>query len=181
MVTIGLLLVLIILLFRSDGGDKQKVSTTEKPLTSYSSTTAETRMTVDGIINYTGEHRSIRITVGRDQITYEVMKGYEGEVVTSKTYDNNQAAYNNFLSAIGRAGFTKGDKSSALKNEKGYCPLGKRYVFELRQDGEDLERYWITNCSSTPKTFKGNASLNIQLFQLQVPDYNDLAGQVDLN
>ena len=67
-------------------------------------------------------------------------------------------------------------RSSA--NEKGYCPLGNRYVFEIIEGGDAIQRYWATNCANR-KTYKGNLSLTLMLFQAQVPDYNTLVAGLD--
>ena len=61
----------------------------------------------------------------------------------------------------------------------GLCPLGDRYVFEFKQDGKELERYWATNCGGT-KTYSGNVSLTLALFQAQIPNYNDLVQSISL-
>ncbi len=41
------------------------------------------------------------------------------------------AAYGAFLQSLAHAGFDKGDKDPALKDERGYCPLGNRYIYEI--------------------------------------------------
>jgi hypothetical protein len=165
------------LLFR--GGRRQDVPSTDKPLSSYSSTEAEVRLTISGQINAEENHREIQIIVDRDNARYIQYKGYNGEVMEEHQYPNTQAAYYNFLSALARAGFTDGDKSKALANETGRCPLGQRYVMEMKDGSKQLERFWATNCSG-PKTYHGNLSLTLTLFQLQIPDYNELRSNVTL-
>lgn len=177
MVAIGLLILVVILLFRG-GGRQAEVANTDKPLTSYSNTDADVRLTIAGPINANQEHRQIEIIVDRDNVNYVQIRGYEGDVLMRRQFANNEEAYNNFLYAIARAGFTMGDKSEALANEKGRCPLGQRYVFELRQGGEELQRFWATSCGGI-KTYQGDVNLTLRLFQAQVPGYSDLSRDIN--
>lgn len=186
LITVGLIIVLIVLLLTGGhGGNKQIQTTGEKPqtvsqLAAYADTDVVTRLIIDGPINANQNHTAVRITVGREDVTYEQIQGYEGTVVNKQVFANNQSAYSNFLYAIGRAGFNLGDPSPKLANEKGYCSPGQRYVFELADGNHDIQRYWQTNCGSgMPKTYKGNLTLTLGLFQAQVPGYNSLTQ--DLN
>lgn len=167
---LGLLFLLLFLLLHGGGG---KPKTVPKTLASYASTTAQAQLTIDGPINADQIHQAVRITVSKDEVTYEQIRGYEGDVVNLQTFDSNENAYVNFLSALQHAGFTVGNKDPKLRDERGYCPLGDRYIFRFSQDGQDLERYWSTSCGS-PKTYGGNTSLTLTLFQAQVPNYNIL-------
>lgn len=175
-ITIGLIILLIIMLIT--GGDKPKVPA-GKTLDSYAATSAEVSMTIDGPVNSALEHQQIRIGIDRDNVTYEELKGYDGNVTEMHSFPNTENAYNVFLSALAHAGFTKGNTSKDLANEKGYCPLGNRFIFELTHDGKQIERFWATSCGN-PKTFLGNTNITIQLFKNQVPDYSELSQNVNL-
>ena len=169
LVTIGLIILLIVLLVT--GGSKSKVPHTSQSLSSYSNDDqALVRLTVDGPINSPQDHRATRITVSRDSTVYEQLKGYNGEVVNLKTFPNTQTSYLSFLRSIELAGFTRGDTSAALTNDRGHCPLGSRYIFEIEDHGKQLERFWSTSCSG-PKSFQGSANLIISLFRMQVPGF----------
>ena len=177
-VTIGLIILLIVLLFGGGGGNK--VPNSSKPLTSYATTDAVAKLTIDGPINNQQQHQQVQISVDNTQVLYEQLQGYDGSVVAQKTYGSSQNAYYNFLAALGvSAGFTKGNTSSALSDERGYCPSGDRYVLELTQDGKDVERFWATNCGGT-KTYGGSLNLTLSLFKAQVPDYNTLIQSLSL-
>jgi len=169
--TLGLLFLLLYLLLH--GGGKAKVPTTQKTLISYASTDAQVKLTIDGPINSEQEHKAVRITVDQTQVTFEQIQGYQNNVVNQQSFTSNQDAYANFLAALQHAGFTLGSKNPALKDERGYCPLGERYIFELNQDGDELERYWATSCGK-PASFEGSYPLVLQLFQAQVPGYAQL-------
>lgn len=171
-ITIGLIVALILLLVGHGGGGK--VPETKQPLVSYADTATVVRETIDEKVNDVASHRQIQITVGRDNTTFELHKGYDGEVIHSQTYPMTTSSYGSFLKALQHAGFTDGNSDDSLKDERGYCPLGKRYVFEVLDGGNDIERYWTTSCNSSPKTFNGKTSTVLTLFRLQVPDYDKL-------
>jgi hypothetical protein len=177
LVTIGLIIILIILLFH--GGGKSKVPATAKSLTSYAATDAEVSMTIDGPVNAASEHEQVRVTVNRDNVTYQHIKGYDGQVVDTQIFANTENSYDVFLHALLHAGFTKGDSNKALQDERGYCATGDRYIFELNQDNDNLERYWASSCGS-PKTYLGALNLTLTLFQAQVPGYQNLTSGIQL-
>jgi hypothetical protein len=189
LITIGLIILLVVLLF-SGGGNKngqnnsKQPSTSSKPktvdeLAAYASTDAVVRLTTDGPIVADQNHQALRITVGQDDTTYEQIQGYQGTVVKQQNFVNNQNAYSNLLYALGRVGFLRGDDRKDLANEKGYCPTGNRYIFELIEDGNDIQRYWATSCGN-PRTYKGNLNLTLTLFRAQVPGYSDLTQGLSL-
>ena len=175
--TIGLIIILILLIF--SGGGKPKVPTTSKTLDSYATTDAEASLLIDGPINADQDHQQIKITISSDNATFEHITGYQGSVVTQQNYASNVDSYTNFLFALEHAGFTLGNKSSAVKDERGYCPQGDRYILELNQDGQNLERFWATSCGN-PKSYGGNLALTLSLFQAQIPDYDTLIQNVQL-
>jgi hypothetical protein len=168
-VALGLLFLVIFLLLHS-GGSKPKTHVSTKSLSTYSVTDAETIMTVDGPVNANQLHQQVRITVSRDNVTFEQLQGYDGDVVNQQTFSNTESAYAAFLLSLQRAGFTQGDNRPGTGDERGYCPLGDRYVFQLTQDDHDIERYWATTCPNL-KTYLGVQGLTIELFQKQVPTY----------
>lgn len=175
-VTLGLLFLVIFLLFH--GGKKPATpQLTAQTLPGYASSDAEAIMTIDGPVNAVQNHTQIRVTVGRDAVTYEQLQGYSGDVVKTQQYANTQDAYAVFLISLARAGYTKGDNNPKATDERGFCPLGDRYVFQFTQDNRDLQRYWITSCGG-PKTYFGPLSLTVRLFQLQVPNYPELTSGI---
>lgn len=177
LVTIGLIIILVIMLV-GGGGKKAAVPTTNKVLYSYANSDAEVKFTADGPVNYDGSHKQVQIIVGRNSIQYNQVNGYNGQVVKGQSFPNNEEAYGNFLRALYHQGYSLGDTDATLKNEKGYCPQGNRYVFALQQGGKDLQRFWSTSCGK-PETYKGNASITIELFQAQVPNLDNLDGDYD--
>lgn len=172
----GLVILMASLIFH--GGGKPKP--TPQLLESYATTDAIVRLTIDGPINADQTHQQIQIIVSNNSAIYEQIQGYQGNVVNQKSYANNVDAYTNFLTALRHAGFTRGTNNPALKNETGYCPLGSRYIFELQQNGQDVERFWSTSCGS-PATYIGNVRLTLTLFQAQIPDFSTLAQNLSIS
>lgn len=173
---LGLLFVVLFLLFHHSGGSKPL---TPPSLLSYSTTDAEAQLTIDGPVNADQNHQSVQITVDNNSVTYQQFQGYQGTAVNTQNFANNDNAYANFLLALAHAGFTLGSNNPALSDERGYCATGDRYVFQLTQDGTTIERYWATSCGS-PKTYLGNTSLTLDLFQAQVPNYSQLVAGLAL-
>ncbi|HXE10243.1 MAG TPA: hypothetical protein VN554_02345 [Verrucomicrobiae bacterium] len=174
-IALGLIILLIILLL---SGGKKPV-TSGKRLVDYADTDAQVSMLIDGPVNAVSLHRQISITVDSTNVTYEALQGYDGDATDTQIFANTQSSYDAFLHALQHAGFSKGDNSPALKDERGYCPLGNRYIFELTQDGNTLQRYWTTSCGgNTPMSYLGSRNLTLTLFQAQVPGYSKLSQSV---
>lgn len=157
---------------------------TPKPVTvvpsslhDYASTSAEVRLTIDGQVNGDDLHRAIRITVGRNQRKLEVIQGYQGNVIDSKTQDNNEPAYDVFLRSINNAGFTK-ERKTKITDERGVCPAGNRYVYELLNTENNNMRRWSTSCGTG--TFGGQSPLVRTLFQSQITDYETITSTIEL-
>lgn len=158
-----------------------KSSNTTKPmaLPDYASTTAQVRFTQDGPINNDAAHRTIQITVGRDQSTLNIIQGFEGNSLKMNNFDNNQSAYEAFLNALNNAGFTKERKNVKNTDQAGQCPLGFRYTYQLMNTGSDNgdKTLWSTSCGGQG-TFGGNFSTVLTLFQRQIPDYAKLTQDI---
>lgn len=175
-ITIGLLILLIVLLL-SGGGSPKKTS--QKKLEDYAATNAQVRVTIDGPVNAASLHEQVRITVDNSNVTFEHIKGYDGDVVDTQVFANTENSYDVFLHALRHAGFSRGNNTASLRDEKGYCPTGDRYIFELIQDDNDIQRYWSTSCGGI-KTYLGATGLTLQLFRLQVPNYQKATSKINL-
>jgi hypothetical protein len=174
--TLGLLFLLLFLLFHGGKGGP-KVLQTNRSIISYATTDAQAQLTIDGPINADQEHTAAQITIDNHSVTFKQLRGYQGTVINTQAFASNENAYANFLFALARAGFASGSNNKALSDERGYCPLGDRYVFQLTQDGRDIERYWATSCGGA-KTYLGNLNLTLALFQAQVPSYGTLTQNI---
>lgn len=167
------------------GGDaneaNQPVNEGELVLIDYANTpNSVVSYMVDGEINSEEEHRSIMINVSKDSRTLNVYQGYTGNVIITKSYSNNETAYRQFLYALERSGMDQKKDNPDLENEQGVCPEGNRFTFELEEGGQQIYRAWASSCSRTGN-LEGAVSVLVDLFQKQIPDYNELTQDVALD
>jgi hypothetical protein len=174
---IGLIVLVFVLVLRGLGGSKQP--NVQTLLTDYAKTETVMRITIDGPVNADANHRQVRITVGRDQNTIETIEGYEGHTIETRDYPNNEEAYYTFLRALQLQGYTKGNPDPARTDERGVCPLGKRYIFEIVTGSATVQRYWAGSCGGG--TFAGRIGTVRLLFQKQAPDYAKMTRSMGLN
>jgi hypothetical protein len=172
LVTIGLLIVVFILIFRGVG-NKNETTAQQINLVDYATTSKIVQMTEKGPVNANQEHDEVRITVTNMESSIEVFKGYEGNLVKTQTYPNNSQAYADFLRALQLAGYTKGNKDSKVADERGYCATGTRYIFSIKDGDNSIQRLWSSSCNVG--SFKGKTSAVEALFQAQIPDYNTVS------
>lgn len=171
LLSIAVLIFIFVLIFR--GGGEEAAPEAQKKLIDYANTSIVVELTTDGPVSADQTHRVIRTTVGRDESTLDYMQGYEGTVLQARTYANNQTSYASFLSALEIAGYTQGNKDKALGDERGYCPEGYRYIYEIKDGARSIQRFWSTSCGGA-KTFNGKSDVVRNLFQRQIPDYGRL-------
>ncbi len=174
LVGIGLIILVLILIVKSIIGPSQ---TPAKPLLDYAGTNAVVKMTIDGPEVSNQNHQSVQIVVNQYQSEINIISGYQGSVVSSKSYTNNQAAYAVFLRALDLAGYSKGNTNPSATDYRGFCPFGDRYIYELSDHGSDIEYFWSTSCGGQG-TFGGNVATVNALFADQIPDYNTLTNNV---
>ncbi len=173
----------IVIISGGSSEDKPKetqTQQTQKQLYDYAtSPTAQVVFTTQGKIVGDDQFQAIRITVSRDSRKLEVLNGYTGRVESSKTFPNNEAAFDAFLRSLNLAGFTA-TRQTKLADERGVCPRGMRYIYELQDAGTPPQRTWSVSCTSKEGSFGGNAPTVRQLFQGQITDYNKLVSGVRL-
>jgi hypothetical protein len=137
---------------------------------------ARVRYTIVSPVAANETHNSIVITVSPANRTVQALQSYEDIVADSRDFPNNQAAFADFAQALQDAGFTK-TNASTDEDERGACPTGQRYVYELIDNSGTVSRLWSTSCNNQG-TFSGNAALIRQLFQAQIPDYTKFRSSV---
>lgn len=163
-------LVIFIVVMIARGGNNTNQSGEVVPkLAEAASSDAEFRFTEAGPIIAEEDHYRIDITVSRNRRDVVVYQGYNNVQVASQTFSNSEAAFEEFLSALEQAGYTK-ERRTAYASEAGLCPTRQRYVFESNQFGEEFRR-WTTDCVERGN-FDGNFGVNRTLFQSQIPDYS---------
>lgn len=169
LISIGLIILLFVMIFR--GGDEPTDPNATRKLVDYANTTTVVRLVDDYPVTADQTHRQVVITVGRDSAVFTSERGYEGDVIRTQTYANNPASYANFLRALQVSGFIKGDNNPELRDERGYCPTGHRYIYEIKDGSRSISRFWSTSCGNIG-SFKGKADTIRILFHKQIPDYN---------
>jgi hypothetical protein len=180
---IGLLIAIVVIIFiiiklltGGGGGVVQKPA----PLSDYADTDTTMRYTVQNPTQATETHREIQITVGQDSSEIVIYKGYNGSVLSRKTYPMTEAAYRDFLRGLMISGdYTNGNPDKALRDESGYCAAGDRFVYEIVDGSGDVKQhFWSTSCGE--KTFRGNIPIVQSMFQQQIPDYDTLTENIIL-
>src|SRR5687768_16073215 len=102
LITFGLLVLLIVLIFRG-GGEQPRAPGTQKPLVSYGCTDAEASLLLDGPVNAASLHNRIKITVDRNNVSFERQEGYDGKVTNMQKFPNTENSFAAFLKALGQA------------------------------------------------------------------------------
>lgn len=149
------------------------------PLPQYATTNASVSMTLDGRVNGEDAHRAIRITVNRDARKVETIQGYNGRVIDSHTQANNSSSYDVFLRSINNSGFMSRLKNAKVPEDpKGQCPAGFRTIFTLEKDTKPLSSLWTSDCGIG--NFAGDLDLLLELFRMQITDYDNLTSSVEL-
>lgn len=175
---VGIVLLLTLIFRHNPGGSKTDPKIPKAfVLTDYITKDSEVSMVEDGRINGDDVHRSIRITVNRNMRTLEVIQGYQGKVITTQSYPNNQEAYDAFMHALAKTGFGKSRKA-AISNVDGVCANGRRYLYNVTESGDPISYTWTADCQKgTSPVLIGNVT---SLFRRQITDYDRIANRVDL-
>ncbi len=173
LIAVGMLILVFILIIRGfSGRDAPKVP--QITLSDYSNTSTVVRLTIDGPLVADQNHKGLRITIGRDQNTLQTYQGYQNAITSEKSFPNNQNAYDTFLRSLQLFNFTKGSTDPALADERGFCPSGQRYIYQIISNNDtDIQRFWSTSCGGQGN-FGGNPSSIRTLFKRQIPEYDKL-------
>lgn len=168
-----------VLIWRGFGGGGESVPQAV-PLSDYTFTTTAMRFTTEGLVNADKEHRAIRITVSRSESRVEVLGGYQRSVLKAKSFASNQEAYATFLRALDKLGYTDGVEDPELADDRGFCPQGQRYIYEIVNGTDVMQRYWASSCRKEKRTFLGKVSDVNWLFQNQISGYREFIRSVKL-
>lgn len=178
LVAIGLLVLVVILVIKGFTHHAPKVQ--QVTLADYASTNTVMQLTIDGPLVADELHQGLRITVGQTQNVIQTYQGYQNNVTSTQAYPSNQTAYDQFLRALQLYGFTRGNKDPNKADERGYCPNGDRYIYEILNDSNsNVQRWWSTSCGGQGN-FAGLPNQVRQLFIKQIPDYNKIVSKVRL-
>lgn len=163
----------------TSGSSDDQRATAESSLADYANTTKTMKLTIAGNLRANSEYREYQITVGQNRSNLTILGGYQGNVLDTKSYDNNSAAYREFLAAIDKAGYTLGDDSSDAGGVLGACATGRRYQVQIWDGNQMKQNYWTSSCRIG--NFKGNIDKIITLFRWQIPEFDPLTRNYPLN
>lgn len=136
------------------------------------------RWTVRGPIVADEKFRSYQVTVSPSSRTYVTYSGYLDQVSSTKTYDNNVKAYEEFVFALDKANISK-TRSSASTEFRGVCATnGIAYMFETINSGEVDNSLWSTTCKESAGTMGADALKIHALFVNQIPDFAPLFNDI---
>lgn len=183
-VIVGFIL-LVMLISRIGSGSKKAGSKSSKASTSnvvdvtkYVNNNSKVVLTINGRINGDDVHRSVRISVDSGNRTAEVIQGYQGNVINTQSAINNPDAYEQFIYALATSGFSK-ERKTTQTDDRGACPLGQRYVYEIYDNNQSVMRRWSTSCGAIG-TMGGRQSQINELFQRQITEYSTFTRNVQL-
>lgn len=171
---IAIAIIAIALLIRSpapNNGQKPGAKPVIKLLDYVNKSGNQVQWTIQGPLVGEDQKHSVRISISPNERRIEILDGYEQQIERSQTYSNSQAAYDTFLHALNLAGFNK-DRKVANNEEKGVCPLGNLYDYDVVDGSDHPVHLWSSSCTTVDGPFAGNALLIRQVFQNQIPDYN---------
>ncbi len=175
-----LLIVGVIVVAGQTGGSNSGSTAKVTRMSDYSgNATAIVSWTTQSELVGDDEYRSVRVTVSPSQRVLEVLSGYNDKVIKRTTLSNSSKAFEAFMSALDRVSFGR-EREATQVDEKGFCPLGNRYVYTLNDSGSLVLRTWSDSCLSADGTFGGNATTVRRLFRAQITDYDKLIRGVKL-
>jgi hypothetical protein len=182
LISLGVVLLLIfgIVIFNRGGSKPTSVAPSKTiKLTDYAKNPNVTlRMTTAGPINANENHRTIEISISSTSRSVNVFTGYQGQVLTANTFNNNEPAFSEFLAALNRALFTREARVGENINPDAICPTGNRTHYTITDGGKTEMDLWAASCAGG--SFGGNRPLTNSLFQAQIPNYSTLTSGVSL-
>lgn len=142
--------------------------------------TASARYRVEGPIVANADQRSYTITVSKNVVTMQTFQNYGKSLIAEKSYQNTEAAYESFLSALYNENITALNRRNTSTEftfaDQGVCASGQKFFVDL-----DTKIFrWSTSCSDR----EGNAGFNMNmisaLFEEQVPDFFELTSDLNI-
>lgn len=131
------------------------------------------RFTERGPIVADENYKSYQIVITPTTRTYTTYSGYLDRVVASKTYQNNQRAYEEFVYALDKADVSKVLDTKGQDDVRGVCATnGRLYLYETANNGSATHTLWTSTCAGS----KGNMGASVAqlkaLFVNQIPEFD---------
>jgi len=183
---LGVILVVVLaIILISRGGNKDKPPAGQQgkrvvKVSEQAKQGTSVQFTTQGKLVGEVERRAIRITITQEERKLDILTGYEEAVERTQVYPNTQAAYETFMTALDYAGLSR-ERKALTNDERAVCPMGRRYIYELKEYSQELIRLWDTSCGNKWGTFGGDEKNVRQLFQAQIPEYAKQIKGVKLN
>lgn len=134
--------------------------------------------TVRGPIVADENFRSYQIIVSPSSRDYVVYSGYLDEVLSTKSYDNNMNAYEQFVFALNKTGLTK-VREADNSDLRGVCATnGLAYKFETLDSKEADHSMWSSTCKDSPGTMAADPLKVQALFANQITDFRPLFNEI---
>lgn len=114
--------------------------------------------------------RSVKITVTPTERRVDLLEGYDPKITKTAIFTNDKVSYTSFLLALENLNFGR-ERKVTQPDERGVCPLGKRYIYELHDGDVQKMRLWSDSCITAQGTYAGAAATTRQLFQAQITGY----------
>ncbi len=127
------------------------------------------------------QRQAIRVTITRNKRQVEVLSGYPERVERSTEFANSPEGFSAFTRALDNAGFGK-ERTVIQPDERGVCPTGNRFIYEVKDAGQQIMRTWSDSCNTANGTFGGGrtAAQIGGLFKSQITDYSKFISGVRL-
>jgi len=139
------------------------------------------RMTVRGAIVADENFRSYQVVIDPSERTLTTFSGYLDQTLDTKEYSNNAKAYEQFVYALDKANFMKGDAFTGVKDDtRGLCATGRVYEFEVLNNNSVVKRLWTTTCKGSAGSLKASTTQLESLFHNQIPDSKTALRTIDL-
>lgn len=162
--------------FFTSGNTSNAPESTDAVLTAVHDTSGGrgVRWTVRGPIVADENFRSYQIQISETERTYTTYSGYLDQVINTKTYPNNERAYEQFVYALDKAGI--GQTRNAKDTDfRGVCATdGFAYVFDTLHGESADHTLWTTSCRGSQGSMSANVAQIHALFANQIPDFKPL-------
>jgi hypothetical protein len=139
----------------------------------YARASTSVKLRVEGPVVGNEQFVSYEIEVAQNYRKITTFKGYDNVVTSQKRYDNTVEGYRTFLRALDRIGYTT-KVAGASDDETAACATGKRYIYSLHDESEEVSRLWNTSCTTKQGSMSGSGVSVRSLFKAQVPDYTTI-------
>jgi hypothetical protein len=146
-------------------------------LSDYKKSGVTVRMSIEGPVVADENYRKLEVDITNSSRDTKVITGYRGTVLKESKLDNNEPAFDAFMDALDNAGFTAARPNVKNKDYTGQCATGRRYIFDLIEDGKTISSLWRSTCTDlAPGTLGVMATPISNLFRLQLPNVDQVIG-----